>query len=283
MSIVAYWNKEYRCRWTDNDHTFGPFVYGYSNGYRSISLSLSSRGEEDPHSSLSLTVAGHTFALLLPEFAVPAYRRKVYPDWDEATVRRLGRNWYWDIDRRRFGFSYVDGFLMVYRGRSTMDSSTDRTWGKHLPWTQWRHVRHSFYGLKGEHVATIPDTGKPYLGDPGRWEHERAIREATPTVSFEFDDYDGERIIAKTKIEEREWHFGAGWFEWLSLFRAPKISRSLDIDFSAETGRRKGSWKGGTVGHAIEMRPGELHEAAFRRYCAEHEMTFAGSVPGAPS
>ena len=25
--------------------------------------------------------------------------------------------------------------------------------------------------------------------------------------------------------------------------------------------------KGGTVGHSIDMLPGELHEAAFRRYC----------------
>lgn len=33
-------------------------------------------------------------------------------------------------------------------------------------------------------------------------------------------------------------------------------------------------WKGGTTGHAINMLSGELHEAAFRRYCAENNMTF---------
>ena len=46
-----------------------------------------------------------------------------------------------------------------------------------------------------------------------------------------------------------------------------KIRRSLDLEFSGETGPEKGSWKGGTVGTGIEMLPGELHEAAFRRYC----------------
>jgi hypothetical protein len=52
----------------------------------------------------------------------------------------------------------------------------------------------------------------------------------------------------------------------------------LDIRFSEETGRRKGSWKGGTLGHGIDMLPGELHEAAFRRYCATHEMEFVGAA-----
>ncbi len=63
--------------------------------------------------------------------------------------------------------------------------------------------------------------------------------------------------------------FGTGWFKWLSWFRAPKIRRSLAIEFSGETGPEKGSWKGGTVGTGIDMRPGELHESAFRRYCGE--------------
>ncbi len=54
------------------------------------------------------------------------------------------------------------------------------------------------------------------------------------------------------------------------------MSRYLDLDFSAEVGRRKGSWKGGTLGHAIEMVTGEAHEAAFRRYCDQNDLTFIG-------
>lgn len=52
------------------------------------------------------------------------------------------------------------------------------------------------------------------------------------------------------------------------------ICDTLDLEFSSEVGRRKGSWKGGTLGHGIEMLPGELHEAAFRRYCAQNDLTF---------
>jgi hypothetical protein len=56
------------------------------------------------------------------------------------------------------------------------------------------------------------------------------------------------------------------------------VRRSLDLQFSAEVGKRKGSWKGGTIGHSIDMMPGELHEAAFRRYCAQQGLTFVGQT-----
>jgi hypothetical protein len=268
----------YSRRWSDNDTCFGPLTYARDNrGYRPLAVVLASGCDEYPGASFRLSGFGHTIIVALPQWALRPYREKVYPSWDAVTVDRVGRDWYWNIDRREYGISVNDGHLNISFGRSTMDSSTERRWGCFLPWTQWRHVRHSFYGLRGEHVATLPDTGESYLGNPGRWERERAIAGATPTVSFEFDDFDGERITAITKIEEREWRFGTGWFKWLSLFRKPKICRSLDLDFSAEVGRRKGSWKGGTTGHSIEMLPGELHEPAFRRYCEQNELTFTGT------
>ena len=58
-------------------------------------------------------------------------------------------------------------------------------------------------------------------------------------------------------------------FAWLSIFRRAKIRRSLSLTFSEEVGPEKGSWKGGLMGTGIEMLPGELHEAAFRRYCEQ--------------
>lgn len=268
-----------RPRWGDNDRNFGPFTYARDTGYRHCAVVLSSGCDEYPGCQLRVSGFGHTLILALPAILRPYRERVCAKSWDAKTVERLGRDWYWSIDERKIGFTYSAGHLSFQLGRSTMDSSTDRSWGLFLPWTQWRHVRHSFYGLNGEHVATLPDTGKSYRGDLGRFARERAIADATPTVSFEFDDFDGERIIAKTKIEEREWRFGTGYFKWLSWFRKPKISRDLDIVFSAETGSRKGSWKGGTIGHSIEMLPGELHASAFKRYCAENKMVFIGLEP----
>ena len=58
-------------------------------------------------------------------------------------------------------------------------------------------------------------------------------------------------------------------------FRAapPALQDPGDV---GETGREKGSWKGGTIGTSIEMLPGELHESAFRRYCDEEHRAKSG-------
>lgn len=266
-------------RWGDNDHYLGPFTYARDRRYCPLAAIVSSADDEDYGANLRLSAFGHTIIAAIPNWLIRPYREKVVAKgWDEATIARLGRDWYWNVDTREFGFTYADGHLWVKLGRQTHDSSTTKGWSCFLPWTQWRHVRRSFYGLSGELVATLPDAGKSYLGDPGRYERERAIEDATPTAEFAFEDFDGERLTATTKIEEREWKFGTGWFKWLSLVRPNKVRRSLDIQFSGETGRRKGSWKGGTIGHSIDMRAGELHEPAFRRYCNENSMKFVGPV-----
>lgn len=268
-------------RWGDNDHYLGPFTYCPRSGYTSLSIMLSSGGEGDYSESpcnLRLSAFGYTLISVLPQI-VPSHKEKVIPNWDAATVARLGRDYYLDVTPREYGFTYSDGHLSLHLGRQTDDSSTTQDWGCFLPWTQWRHIRHSIYGLNGEHFWT--ESKKIVsLGEDG-WaaSHEirRIMESACPSTIFEFDDFDEERLKATTRIEEREWRFGTGYFKWLSWFRKSRVSRSLDITFSGETGKRKGSWKGGTIGHSISMLPGELHEAAFRRYCSEHEMKFVGA------
>lgn len=256
-------------RWGDNDRYFGPFTLATGKPYSHWAIMLESASDRassnDDKCHLRISTPWFTFATILPHIIKP-HREKRYPNWDNATVERLGRNWYWEIDQRTYGISYSDGFLQVKYGRnggSCMDSSIEQSWCKHLPWTQWRHVRHSFYGLKGEWLY---DEAQGH-GKLENWQDRQALEDAVPTMSFAFADFDDHELVAVTKIEEREWRFGTGYFKWLSLFRRPKIQRSLDIRFSDETGPEKGSWKGGTTGTSIEMLPNELHEAAFRRYC----------------
>lgn len=267
-----------RRRWGDNDHYIGPFTFSFRERWRHLAILFSSAGEESSGCSLRVSGFGNTMIVALPNIIKPHVEWVDLSDCDWATLGPDGRKGYTQVDKREYGITICDGHLSISLGRQTNDSSTEKRRGYFLPWTQWRFVRHSFYGLDGKIVATLPDTSKSYVGDPGRYDRERAIKDATPTAKFAFKDFDGEEIVATTKIEEREWRFGEGWFKWLSLFRRPKINRDLDIWFSAETGKRKGSWKGGTLGHGINMRPGELHESAFKRYCAEHEMTFIGEV-----
>ena len=269
-------------RWGDNDRYFGPFTYAYSKkDYNPFCLILGSGDEDHPGSFVRLGAFHRTLICALPPI-IPPYRKKVMASsWDEATVARLGRNWYWNITEREYGFSYDGnngsvgggGFLSIYFGRQSHDSSTEQRWSWFTPWNNWRHVRHSMYDLAGNHFWTEPQHKK---GTP--WDHESwyKAKDTCPSFTFAFEDFDGEFLTAKTRIEERQWSLGTGWFEWLSRFKKPIIHRSLDIEFSGETGKRKGSWKGGTIGHAIEMLSGELHQSAFERYCAEHEMKFRG-------
>lgn len=274
-------------RWSDNDHTFGPFLY-CRDKYRNLALILNS-GDDDEYAgcSLRLSLLGHTFIASLPPIIRPWKQRIIATTWDDATIARMGRSWYYDSGEREYGFSYGGsgsmgggGFLQVFLGRQTDDSGTEQRWSCFTPWNNWRHVRHSLYGLDGNLFATEPKREHSLGTEVGRDQYERwrQREESCPSRTFQFIDFDGEKLSAKTRIEERQWELGTGWFKWLSKFYGPIIHRSLDIQFSGETGKKKGSWKGGTLGHSIEMAQGELHESAFRRYCIEHDMKFEGEL-----
>lgn len=244
-------------------------------------LHLSSWCEDYP-CSLALALFGWYVSIRLPPILKPRKHKHFFDRvWgDDATHEKPARDWYWQIDRRTYGVSIMGNFLHVNYGAQTMDSSTEQSWGYFLPWLEWNFRRHSFYGLDGGTVADVwwpRKRGKPgYAHDC--WEKVRQAETDVPKRTFLFNDFDGQLIGATTHIEEREWWRGTGWFKWLRFFCRPKICRSLDIAFSHEVGARKGSWKGGTVGHGIDMLPGELHEAAFRRYCEKENLIFVGDV-----
>lgn len=249
-------------RMTDNDKNWGPFTL--APWKRLINLEISSGDDEDPESFIRIVAFGWALRCRLPAWVCPAKRVRQEALWDAATVARLGRNWYYDITRRCFGVSLSNmgggyDFFQIHYGTQAHSSDTDKTWSTHLPWKMWNHVRHSYYHPDGSHYFTAP-AGAKFLD----W-YEHA--EKCPAVTFAFEDYDGQVINARCRIDEMEWHKGCGWFKWLKYFSRPKIRRSLDIKFDAEVGSGKGSWKGGTTGHGIDMFPGETPQAAFVRYC----------------
>ena len=269
-------------RLTDNDRKFGPFTWGRSswNPWRLV-FSTGGGEDNDRHNNLTAYAFGYIVRLRLPTKFSP-WRQWV----DTSKYEWAGpAGGYWEEEPREYGFSLSDGFLQLFLGPQTNDSTTTKSWCCHLPWTQWRFVRRSLYDAEGRHFWTEP-TGKQVPGGDA-WVEQQHMRDTVPKVAFEFRDYDGAVIKVTTHIEEREWRFGKGWVKWLSLFRRRRVVRSLDRAFGAEVGPEKGSWKGGTRGHGIDMLPGELHEAAFRRYCEqEHRsksgmfrLTFIGSVP----
>lgn len=262
--------SKYR-RLTDRDRRLGPIEIGARHAeWRPLSIVLSSGDDEHPGCALTLRAFGWSVRVRLPNVIEPHRTKITAQSWDAATIARMGRNWYFEVHPREFGFHLNDGFLQVFLGAQTDDSLTTRSWSKFLPWTQWRHIRRSLFDEQGRHFVTEWDRARGFpLRDS--WAAQVAAHEACPAVRFLIEDGDGTRVVVTTRIEEREWRFGTGAFRWLSVFRRPMIKRALDIDFAAEVGPDKGSWKGGLRGTSIEMLPGELHDAAFARYCArEH-------------
>ena len=232
-------------RLSDNDKNWGPFTLGSWNN--SISARLSSGdGDEDPGNHLLFTAFGRALRIMLPDMIRPFKHG-------------------YSTHEREYGLSLskqgeVYDFLQVWFGPQTHDSLTTKNWCKFLPWTQWECVRSSIYNPDGSHFATEDRKARKFT------EFMR-IKDTCPAIHFGFEDYDGEMIVATCKIEEREWHRGEGWFKWLRWFYPAKIRRSLDLRFNAEVGPEKGSWKGGTTGHSIEMLPHEYPLNAFKRYC----------------
>lgn len=286
-----------RYRWSgDGDRYWWRFTYANENRpdgrgreeRRVFGLYLTSRGDEDEGAFclLRMHLLGRTLILRLPALFQPSrvWHEITTPATRHSMLRAGKKPGYWEVFERSYGFLFVSGALHVDYGTQTDDSTTDHTRVYSLPWRAWRHVRFSLYGLEGEHIWSQLERDRPRGVDGKRIPHtfakggwhdqRRAAEDAVPTRTFEFLDYDKERLSATTHIEEREWRLGEGRFKWLSWLVPAQVKRSLSIKFSDETGRRKGSWKGGTVGASIEMLPGELHEAAFARYAAAHEMTY---------
>lgn len=258
-----------RIRWSDHDRYFGPFTYARDRReYRPLAIMLGSGdGDDYPHCRLRISALGHTLIVALPAILKPW---KKWVDTSRYDWSKGPGSGYWDVHEREFGFSVVEGAVHLHFGPQTGDSDTQKSKCWFYPWREHRCIRHSLYDLTGDHFADLPNGFRGNV-----WMVRQALETVCPTADFRFNDFDGEEITATCRLEEREWKRGKGIFRLLFLGRN-SVRRSLDLRFSSEVGRKKGSWKGGTVGHSIEMLPGELHEAAFRRYCEVEKLTFVG-------
>lgn len=267
-------------RWSDNDRYFGPFTFARSRDRKIAVMLGSGDGDDYPGCRLRISLGRSTLIVALPAIIKP------WRQWVEITTQptrsqmiEQGRKpGYWDSHEREYGFTTFDGSFHVHYGPQTHDSDTDKVKVWFYPWREHKQVRHSLYDASGEHFADLPRWGG--LGNRNGWTVKNAIEAACPVTKFEFEDFDGERITATCRIEEREWRRGKGVFRLLFLGRNT-VSRYLDLAFSSEVGRRKGSWKGGTVGHSVTMQGSENPEDAFRRYCQEQSLTFVGETGGA--
>lgn len=268
-------------RWSDNDRYFGRFTYAHEPRSRKFAVVLKSGDDDDyPGCGLRICIGAHTLIAALPAILRPARQ------WREFTTEPTrskciaeGRpTGFWEKFERMFGFTAHDGALHLYFGAQTHEWPGCKSKCIFYPWRERKLLRHTIYDVDGRFFADLPNWNAG--GAPNGWKVRQALEAACPKARFEFADFDGERIVATCTLEEREYRRGKGIFRLLFLGRND-VSRDLDLSFSAEVGKRKGSWKGGAVGHSCAFGPSDTPESAFRRYCAKEGLTFIGAAPAA--
>lgn len=259
-------------RYSDKNYNFWPFTLSITNhGWYGIVLDSGAFDDEPGSCHIKLYLGN--IVLICELFRIISDFRVRYhaKSWDAATIARLGRDWYEEHFEREYGFIFTgNGAVHVYYGPQTDDSRMDKNKIFYLPWRSYKFFCHRYFDRDLKIFWT------EYDGDKTAWSAQQAVKEALPKVYFQIEDYDGEIITATTYVEEREWHFGTGICSFFSWFTRPKIRRSLAINFSAEMGKEKGSWKGGILGHGIEMQRDESHQVAFARYCEQEFRSKSG-------
>lgn len=262
---------EKRHRWTHEDRGIGPLTWARDSCYRDIGLMLFSGDEESRRAGVRFHFRHFTLIVDLPSWLIRPQKKRVEAKyWSSEEIARLGRNWYWDIHQREYGFTVSEGALHVHYGAQTMDSSTDYSKCYFLPWRRERVVRTVSIDLDGGEYGEIPVIR-------GQWTQEysearQAAEDAAPSRTWAVKDYDGEIASAIVRVYDTEYALGEGRWSWLSLFRRNRVNRRADIQFSAETGRRKGSWKGGTIGASMPIGRRDIHVDGLSRYCTDNGM-----------
>ncbi len=259
-------------QWSDVNKHWGPFTWAYSQPvghYKSYGASLRTSGEDSSRESSYLLFEFGTKRLIVELGGLlKRYQAKVIPGWDSETIKRLGRDYYFQYTARVYGFTIAEGNLHLRYGASTYDSLTDKSKCYFIPWLQDRYIGTRFFDVNGNlqyfYVERLVERSV-------RFERRQELQDATDKVIFEVEDNDGTRVMVTTYITEMEHRWGEGYFKWLSWFRKPMLTKRLELDFASEIGSQKGSWKGGLMGCSADMLPGELHESALKRWIEKED------------
>lgn len=264
---------------------------------RGFSLTLRTPWEYDPHcphNLVNFAWRGKSWWWRTPEYIKP--RKKWVECSGDAYWEQRGGG-YWDHIQRIYGLSAVgEDSVHVYYGIYPMSWSnkdpknSDHVWVWNYPWKRMEMVRHEVFSCDSTqkwdaHRRSFrePDTTEWGREQSKVYEiadrHEAWNYDPFPNVyhrTLYVDPYDRAVIPTKMYIEEREWWVGESWpWKALRLIQKPFIRRCLSIEFKEETGSRKGSWKGGTLGTGIDMLPGESLLSAWERFVAQEKEKYA--------
>jgi hypothetical protein len=160
--------------------------------------------------------------------------------------------WTDECDSPKWGIAIHNKTVWIYRGGKGNMKGGNKWWTWYIPFITMEWIRTSVL-LKDSTV-----------NNKEMWEHEtkgnRKVfykdewKEKQMSWTYDYTDmYDGAVIPTTIYVEEREWR--PKWLTWTKLFA--KTRRTIDVHFSKEVGKEKGSWKGGCTGCGYELLPNE--------------------------
>jgi hypothetical protein len=199
--------------------------------------------------------------------------KKEWVDTSQYSWSTSENKGYWNYIPYQYGFHILDGYVHIHYGiqpgfwSSTDKKNSDHTKLFEIPWRQKTYIHEAFFTPNWEFYDLV----KPEKSGRINFNRLELAKNEVPKIKFKFNDFDGEEIIATCHISERCYEYGTGWFKWLKYFIKSEIYYSLEIDFNKEVGYEKGSWKGGTLGHAINIEYKESPLEAFKRYGSEDD------------
>ena len=168
-------------------------------------------------------------------------------------------NWTNECDPPQYGIAiHNDTFWVYLGGKGNMGGGT-KWWTWDLPFFTLNHVRHEVECNIDGQIKLVPaksleTTGKDYI--PLKDNKLVNIHKYDYT-----DSYDNMVIPCVYWVEEREWR--PKWLTWTSKFK--KVRKYIEIEFSDEVGKKKGSWKGGCIGCSYDMLENETPEQCIKR------------------
>lgn len=272
-------------RLTDDSKSIGPLSWGTTT-WKAFRINYSSYEDLDDleekgnfKNSLTIHIGNFVARIYLPKIIKPHFIKIEAKDWSEETIKRLGRNYYYEYFNREYGFTYYEGNLTlkygVQQGNGMYEvNEQSKFWS--VPWKQYRLVRDELYDANNVLFWKDERLLDKSIDKSLIFDHYVAKSKCS-SIDFLIEDYDGEKVVLKTYLEIREWKRGDGLFKWMSWFRKGIFKRSLELDFTKEVGKSKGSWKGGMIGHSIELLDGETRLDAIKRYCEQTHRSKEGS------
>jgi hypothetical protein len=154
--------------------------------------------------------------------------------------------WKDECDPPKWGIQIHNNTVWIMRGGKGNWNGGNKWWTWRLPFIEKEWIRTS--------VLLKDDTWEHETKDTKKYFYKDEWKEKQKSYTYDFTDkYDNTIIPTTIYVDEREWR--PKWLTWTKRFAI--INRSIDVHFSKEVGKEKGSWKGGTLGCGYTMLPNE--------------------------